>query len=106
MPNTGPDLSSPTALGRRRARPRPKLHHESKARMGERARNGAGEEAEHRRPQRVELCPHPREFGSDSTACWRSSVKRERITEALRCCQQPSAGLVMAPGPGLPQLGR
>ena len=30
MPNAGPDLSSPTALARRRARPRPKLHHESK----------------------------------------------------------------------------
>ena len=69
--------------------------------MGERARNGAGEEAEHHRPQRVELCPRPHEFGSGP-----SSVKRERITEALRCCQQPSAGLVMAPGPGLPQLGR
>ena len=105
MPNAGPDLSSPTALAPASATAA-KTSPRVEARIGERARNGAGEEAEHHRPQRVELCPHPREFGSDSTACWRSSVKRERITEALRCCQQPSAGLVMAPGPGLPQLGR
>ena len=105
MPNAGPDLSSPTALAPASATAA-KTSPRVEARIGERARNGAGEEAGHHRPHRVELCPRPREFGSDSTACWRSSVKRERITEALRCCQQPSAGLVMAPGPGLPQLGR
>jgi len=103
--NARPDLSSPTALAPASATAA-KTSPRVEARIGERAHVGAGEEAEHHRPQRVELCPRPREFGSDSTACWRSSVKRERITEALRCCQQPSAGLVMAPGPGLPQLGR
>ena len=86
MPNAGPDLSSPTALARSAtaAKTSPRVE----ARIGERARNGAGEEAGHHRPQRVELCPRPREFGSDSTACWPSSVKRERITEALRVSSQ------------------
>ena len=86
MPNAGPDLSSPTALARSAtaAKTSPRVE----ARIGERARNGADEEAGHHRPQRVELCPRPRELGSDSTACWRSSVKRERITEALRVSSQ------------------